>query len=165
MNLCEGLVRDEIFIDFGAETVFGEDQCYVDYPCRFPIVGFQLMTTGGLSRIADRIRKDLGYKPMHPLDEFTDDDCDQAGWYDFFAGLNGFSESQLDSCIEFIVVNAESEDNEKKYSIDLTEEEQAVVYKQLDIQCREYLGKSCEELLAEARKEMETHENYQKGRE
>ncbi|MBR2258205.1 MAG: hypothetical protein IJ899_12915 [Blautia sp.] len=165
MTLCEGFVRDEVFIDFGTEAVFGENQCYIDYPCRFPTVGFQLMATSGLSRIADRIRKDLGYKPMHALDEFMDGDCDQEGWYDFFIGLNGFSKSHLDSCIEFIVVNTESEDNEKKYAIDLTAEEQAAVYKQLDSQCRTYLGKSCEELLAEAGKEMETNEDYKTGRE
>ena len=62
-------------------------------------------------------------------------------------------------------MNTESEDNEKKYAIDLTAEEQAAVYKQLDSQCRTYLGKSCEELLAEAGKEMETNEDYKTGRE
>jgi hypothetical protein len=57
MNLLEGFVRDEIYIDFGAELMYGDDQCYIDYPCRFPTVGFQLMATNGLSQIADRIRR------------------------------------------------------------------------------------------------------------
>ena len=60
MTLTEGFVKDEIFIDFGSEIMFGDDQCYLDYPCRFPTVGFQLMATNGLVQIADRIRKDAG---------------------------------------------------------------------------------------------------------
>ena len=55
MTLTEGFVKDEIFIDFGSEIMFGDDQCYLDYPCRFPTVGFQLMATNGLVQIADRI--------------------------------------------------------------------------------------------------------------
>ena len=39
--------------------------------------------------------------------------------------------------------------------IDLTEEEQAAIYARLDEQCKRYLDKSCEELLAEAGKELE----------
>ena len=61
----------------------------------------------------------------------------------------------MDGCIEFYVVNADSEDNESRYFIDLTAEEQSVIYARLDEQCKIYLGKSCEELLAEAGKELE----------
>ena len=82
MTLTEGFVKDEVFIDFGAEIMFGSDQCYIDYPCRFPTVEFQLMATNGLSQIADRIRKDMGFKPMHPMDEYTDDTCDTDGTCD-----------------------------------------------------------------------------------
>jgi hypothetical protein len=155
MNLLEGFVRDEIYIDFGAELMYGDDQCYIDYPCRFPTVGFQLMATNGLSQIADRIRKDAGFKPMHAMDEYTDDTCDNEGWYDFYVGINGFADNHMDSCIEFVVVNADSEDNEELYTIDLNGDEQAAVYARLDEQCRRYLGQSCEELLAEAKKRME----------
>lgn len=155
MNLLEGFVRDEIYIDFGAELMYGDDQCYIDYPCRFPTVGFQLMATNGLSQIADRIRKDAGFKPMHAMDEYTDDTCDNEGWYDFYVGINGFADNHMDSCIEFVVVNADSKDNEELYTIDLNGDEQAAVYARLDEQCRRYLGQSCEELLAEAKKRME----------
>ena len=159
MNLIEGFVRDEIFIDFGADVLYGSDQCNVSFPCRFPTVTFQLMATSGLSRIADRIRKDIGFKPMHAMDEYTDDTCDNEGWYDFFIGLNGYADNHMDSCIEFVVVNADSEDNEETYTIDLTEEEQTAIYNRLDEQCRRYEGKSCEELLEEARKRMEEDES------
>ena len=155
MTLMEGFVRDEIYIDFGAEVMYGDDQCYIDYPCRYPTVGFQLMATNGLSRIADRIRKDRGFKPMHAMDEYTDDTCDNEGWYDFYIGLNGFADNHMDSCIDFVVVNADSIDNEELYTIDLTLDEQNAIYARLDEQCRKYEGKSCEELLEEARKRME----------
>ena len=65
MTLTAGFVKDEVFIDFGAEIMYGDDQCYADYPCRFPTVGFQIMATNGLSQIADRIRKEAGFRPMH----------------------------------------------------------------------------------------------------
>ena len=155
MTLIEGFVRDALFIDFGADVLYGDDQAYIDYPCRFPTVGFQLMATNGLVQIADRIRKDKGFKPMHPMDEYTDDTCDNEGWYDFHVGLNGFTETHMDTCIDFVVVNADSEDNEEMYTIDLSADEQTTIYNRLDEQCRKYLGKGCEELLAEARKEME----------
>ncbi|HRS75080.1 MAG TPA: hypothetical protein P5282_09085, partial [Anaerolineaceae bacterium] len=58
--------------------------------------------------------------PMHPLDEYTDDTCDNDGWYDFYVGLNGFADNHMDTCIEFVVVNSDSIDNEEMYTIDLT---------------------------------------------
>ena len=163
MTLIEGFVKDEVFIDFGAEVTYGDDQCYMDYPCRFPTVGFQLMATNGLSQIADRIRKDQGMKPMHPMDEYTDDTCDNDGWYDFYVGLNGYADNHMDSCIEFVVVNSDSEDNEQLYTIELTADEQNTLYARLDEQCRKYLDKGCEELLAEARKRMEEDAAYELG--
>ncbi len=155
MTLLEGFMKDEVFIDFGADVLYGSDQCYVDYPCRFPTVGFQLMATNGLSRIADRIRKDLGFVPMHSMDEYTDETCDNDGWYDFYVGINGYSENHMDTCMEFVVVNSNSPDDEERYSIDLTEEEQDAVFMRLNEQCQKYLGKDCLELLSEAQRQME----------
>ena len=143
MNLLEAFIRDEIFIDFGADVLYGSDQCNVSFPCRFPTVTFQLMATNGLSQIADRIRKDLGFAPMHPMDEYTDDTCDNDGWYDFYVGINGYAENHMDSCIEFVVVDL------------TTEEEQDAVFKHLNEQCQKYLGKDCLDLLAEAQRQME----------
>ena len=93
------------------------------------------------------------------MDEYTDDTCDNNGWYDFYISLNGYAGSHLDSCIEFVVVNSDSPDEEERYTIDLTAEEQAAVYQCLDAQCREHLQKGCEDLLAEARKHMEENES------
>ena len=155
MTLAEGFVKDEVFVDFGSEVMYGHDQCYVDYPCVFPTVGFQLMATNGLTQIADRIRKDAGFKPMHPMDEYNEETCDQDGFYNFYAGLNDWSNSKCDSCIEFVVVNSDSEDNEELYTIDLGKDEEVAMYNRLDEQCRQYLGKGCAELLSEAKNRME----------
>ncbi len=94
------------------------------------------------------------------MDEYTDDTCDDDGWYDFYTSINGFTDNRMGCCIEFVVVNADSEDNEEWYTIDLGEEEQMAVYNRLDEQCRKYLGKSCEELLKEAEKAMEEENEF-----
>ena len=176
MTLSEAFARDQIFIDFGAEIIYGSEQADETYPKRFPTVGFQLVATEGLTQIADRIRKDMGFKPMHPMDEYTEDTCDNEGWYDFFVGINGYGaingykdtngymetngiqECGVDNCIDFIVENADSPDNEERYTIYLEGNEQDAVLARLDEQCRTYLGKSCEELLEEARMAMNSSE-------
>ena len=155
MTIAEGFMRDQVYIDFGAEIMYGDDQAYIEYPSRFPTVEFQLIATEGLTRIADRIRVDLGYAPMHPMDDYNDDTCDNDGWYDFYAGLNGFSPNHMDNCITFTVVNSDSADNEDMYQIDLSPDEQVALYERLNEQCRDRLGQTCEELLEEARKRME----------
>ena len=150
MTLLESFIRDEVYIDFGSEVTYGSDQVYIDYPCRIATVGFQLMPTAALSRIADRIRKDAGYRPMHAMDEYSEGSCDQSGWYDFYVSINSFTDNHMGSCIEFVVIGSDSEDNEELYTIDLTFEEQVAVYNRLDEQCRKHLGKSCEDLLRES---------------
>ena len=107
--------------------------------------------------VADRIRMEKGYFPMHPWDGRTDDvDCD--GWYDFYIGISKLpgdhQQCQLDSSISFVVVNSDSDDNEDMYNIDLTESEKEYVYEILNRQCRRYHGKDCAELLAESEKEL-----------
>ena len=155
MTLTEGFVKDSLYIDFGTEVMYGSDQVYVDYSCRFATVTFELMATEALVKIADRIRAKEGYAPMHPMEGWTEDNCDQEGWYSFYIGLNDLSCTHLDSCIEFTVVNSLSPDNGELYTIDLNDYEQGLVYDQLDEQCRKYLGKPCAGLLAEAKKELE----------
>lgn len=127
MGLLEAVVRDNVFIDFGSEIQYGSDQVYDSYPCRFATVGFQLMSSTLLGQTADRIRVDRGYRPMHPIDGYTDEMCDQEGFYDFYIGLNDWSRTKCDTFIQFAVVNTESPDNEEMYTIDLDENEQAVV--------------------------------------
>ena len=158
MNLIEGFLKDNLFIDFGSEIFYGSDQMNVSCPVRFATVSFQLMSTCGLSQIADRIRKDAGFVPLHPMDEYTDETCDSDGWYDFYISINDLPDCKVDTGIEVIVVNSSSPDNEGSYTIDLDGYEQEHVYARLDEQCRMYLGKSCDDLIKEARAAMKGEE-------
>ena len=155
MTLLEGFLRDNLLVDFGSEVQYGSDQVFQDHPCRFATVGFELMATSGLEQIADRIRIADGYKPIHPMDGYTEGTCDGDGFYIFYVGINGYAQTHMDSCIEFLLVNSDSPDNEELNTIGLSLAEQEMVYASLDSQCREYLGKGCEELLLEASRRME----------
>ncbi|MBR5372334.1 MAG: hypothetical protein IK130_08975 [Oscillospiraceae bacterium] len=157
MTLTEKFIADAIQLDSGAEVIYGSDQINDTYPCRFATVEFQLMATDALVEVADRIRMEKGYLPMHPRDGRTDD-VDNDGFYDFYIGISRLpGENQLvklDSSISFVVVNSDSDDNEDMYTIDLTASEAEYVYEILNRQCRRYHGKDCETLMAEAEKEL-----------
>lgn len=155
MGMFEQIIRDHIFVDFGCEVLYGDDQVYLDYPIRFATVGFQLMSTSVLSGIVDRIRKDQGFTPLHPIDEYTDEMCDGDAFYDFFIDLNDCSQTKAGTCIEAAVCNSHSSDEGELYIIELTLDEQIALYNRLDEQCRQYLGKSCAELLSGAKERME----------
>ena len=163
-TLSEDFINTEIFIDFDSELIYGEDQAYICCPKRFPTVRFQLKPTRGLVEIADGIRHKLGFKPMYPAQGCKSSDCnactdcndiDCDGWYDFFISLNGFNDSHIDTCIAVVVAGSDSPDNEDMYTIDLTEDEQKLLYKRFDEQCRKNIDKTCEELLKEAEDMME----------
>lgn len=157
MTLTEKFIADTIQLDSGAEVMYGSDQIYDTYPCRFPTVEFQLVATDALVEVADRIRMEKGYLPMHPRDGRTDE-VDNDGWYDFYVGISKLpgdhQQCQLDSSISFVVVNSDSDDNEDMYNIDLTESEKECVFDILNRQCRRYHGKDCATLLTEAEAEM-----------
>ena len=162
MYLLEAFMKDAVHVDFDSEIMYGSDQAFISYPIRFATVEFQLIATNALSQIADRIRKDIGFRSMHPMDECTDEACDNEGWYDFYMGLNMFTENHTDTCLTFMVVNSDSPDNEATYCIDLSPDEQAAMYNRLNEQCEERLGKGCEELLREADKQMAEDIEYER---
>lgn len=157
MTLTEKFIADTIQLDSGADVMYGSDQIYDTYPCRFPTVEFQLVATDALVEVADRIRMEKDYLPMHPRDGRTDE-VDNDGWYDFYVGISKLpgdhQQCQLDSSISFVVVNSDSDDNEDMYTIDLTESEKECVFDILNRQCRRYHGKDCAALLTEAEAEM-----------
>jgi len=157
MTLTENFIADAVHLDAGAEVMYGADEMFDSYPIRFATVEFQLTATDALVEIADRIRSEKGYLPMHPRDGSTD--CDEDGFYNFYVGISklpcGEQECRIDNSISFVVVNSDSEDNEDMYEIELNAYEQECVYAILNRQCRRYLGKSCEELLKEADEEMQ----------
>lgn len=156
MTLTEKFIREAIQLDSNDEVIYGSDEIFDTYPCRFPTVEFQLMATDALVEIADRIRMEKEYKPMHPRDGRIDD-VDSDGWYDFYIGISklpGDTDVHIDSNINFIVVNSDSDDNEDMYEISLTDDERSAIYEILNAQCRRYHGKDIAAMLSEAEKEM-----------
>lgn len=159
-TLIDRFMRENVSIDPHTEIMYGSDQAYVNCPCRFAMVGFEICAGYGLQLLVDRLRKDLGFKPLEPIDdEDYDKDCDQTGEYYFYVGLNDYTDSKVDTCITVIIANSESPDNEEIYTIDLSDEEQRALYRRLDEESRILFGQSCEDLLGEARKEMMSNES------
>ena len=142
-------LRGAIHIDTEQEYMLGDDQAYYCYPVRFPTVEFELAATTELCEIVDAIRKEKGYPPM------LEDGGDSEGFYNLYLGLNGYTDTHMDTSIMAVVVNSDSEDNEDYYLIHLSEDEQKEIYTILDDQCRRYYEKSCADLLDEACRAME----------
>lgn len=125
--------EDAIQIDFEDEITYSHDQANINYPVVFPTVGFTLVLT--------KLLCDSGRIKQNNLDADDED-------FAFYIGINGFTKTKLNNCIEFTC-------GDEQDTIDLTEEEQEVVFAVLDRQCKEKLGKSCDELLEEAKAQME----------
>ena len=151
-TVTEIFLGSAICLDASEEPMYGRDQCLVSYPAVFPTVDLMLSDTEELVRIVDFIRIGKGYRPMEPRGGC--EDADPEVWYNFHVGLNGYSETGLDSRIECVVCNAASDDNEDSYYLDLSREEQQIIFDLLDVQCREAFGKGCGDLLEEAGKEL-----------
>jgi len=157
--------ENTIWIDRDGYWNYGSDQAYVSYPIRFPTVMIALESTDALTKVVDAMRVEAGHKPMmYPdgwkqEDGYDDFDCD--GWYNFYVGLNGYTDTMMDTCIEAIVDSPNADDNEQSYYIDLTKAEQIEIYKELDRQLIARFGTSCEELLEEARQLMIEEEEYE----
>ena len=142
-------LRRAVYLDAMEDYQLGDDQACQNYPMRYPTVEFELVDTIELCEIVDTIRKGKGYRPV------LEEGGDTSAWYSMYLGLNGYTSTGLDTSILAIVVNSDSEDNEQPYYLDLSEDEQCVIFKLLDEQCREHYGKSCVDLLEEARQAME----------
>ena len=142
-------LRRAVYLDAMEDYQLGDDQACLNYPMRYPTVEFELVDTAEICEIVDTIRKGKGYRPV------LEEGGDTSAWYTMYIGLNGYTSSGLDTSILAIVVNSDSEDNEQPYYLDLSEDEQRAIFKLLDEQCREHYGKSCADLLEEARQAME----------
>lgn len=143
-TLTELFMRANIFVDPSNEIDFGWDRDYVDRLITFPTVGLDIWGGEGLDGIVRIMRIEEGHGPVP----------DNAS-FDYHVGLNAFTKSRVDTVILATVRENQAPYIEREYIITLSEAEQAALYRQLDEQCREILGKSCEDLLAEARKRME----------
>lgn len=118
-------------IDFNREIIYGSDQMYISYPCRFASVVFNLVDTNELTEIADEIEGVKG------------------GEYEFYISINDLPDCKIDNCITVY-----PRDGGYGFNIDLSETEMEVLYKSIDAQCKERLGKGCEEMLEEANEKM-----------
>ena len=125
--------EDAIQIDFDDEITYSHDQANVNYPVVFPTVSFTLVPT--------KLLCDSGRIKQNDLDAADED-------FSFYIGINGFTKTKLNNCIEFTC-------GDEQDTIDLTEEEQEVVFSVLDRQCKEKLGKGCDMLLEEAKAQIE----------
>ena len=144
--IWEENVKDIILFKGETEPLFKSDEIFVSYPQVTPAVSFDLYPTEYLAEEADLIRERLGYKPFFAYLE----DRDPEGWYEFYVRINGYTKSRIDSCISFIVCNTSADDDGYTYFINLSEEEQQVVYKRLNELCWEKFRKGCRVLLIEA---------------
>lgn len=153
MGMFEKIIEDQIYIDFASEILFGEDQAYESYPCRFATVNFELMPTDMLDTIVNKMRWEAGY-PMLPTDTEGPDLYDPEMYYSFYTGIHDYKEPGAFGRIEVVVHSDISPDDGESYFIELTDDECIALYNRLDEQVRTYLGKSCTDLLADAGKEM-----------
>jgi len=128
----------KIILNMDNEILYGSDQAYVSYPTRFATVTLPLLPTEELLEAVNRLR--TGSDPVEDVE--------------FSVGINEFTATKLDNCIEAIITATDAPDIEERYTIDLNEDEQRKVFAALDAECHEKLGKGCDELLAEARTQM-----------
>ena len=146
------LVPRNIVIDFNDEILYDQTVIYNSCPVPVATVGFILVDTTALIKILDAIRVERGYLPMLQPDD--DSEYDENGWYRFYINLNDYTPSHIDTSIEGVVMSDGAPDDFQSYSIDLTDEEQKMLYDEIDKQCRSGMRQSAEELLAEAREYM-----------
>ena len=140
----EHLIKNAVQVDFESEILYGSDQAYVSVPRRFATVSFELEATPALVALADKARAKFGLTPLsHGIH------------YDFYFGLNDFSESKVDSYISVFVYGVDLVDDGQQYALELDEAEQKMLYSCLDDQFRHRLLLSCEDLLEEARKRLD----------
>ena len=146
---------DQIRIDFDTEIMYSSDQTDVHFPAHCPTVIFSLRDTDVLVSLADKIRTSGGGKPLYPMEGYPEESCDQNGWYNFYIGINDFPAPPVDTSISAYVNSPDYADDGYEYAIPIPEADMSALYESLDNQCRKHLGKSCADLLAEARMEME----------
>ena len=154
MSLFEEFLLSEVAIDSDIPDNFSYDseQAYVDCPVRFATVRMELVQSIGLNRIADRIRREKGFKPFFAYDSDHDDEA----WYDFFVGIKDLPwlSPHLSLCIWFTVDNSDSDDDCLSYDIELDEYEKRKLYEILNKDSIEITGMSLVEHLVEARQEI-----------
>lgn len=138
MNFPKEFCRT-IRVDPNAEPKFGSGQAYNGYPVRVPTVRVPLLATDELMMFADQLRLNFGYEPGIP--DYR---------YQFSIGLNGFTPTGMDNCIEFFVMDSDAVDYGMFYVLELDEEAQVTARGVLDVQMKVQFGFDCAGILREA---------------
>ena len=137
MTISDVIESGGLKVDFDSEILYSHDQAYNTYPVVFPTVNFTLVSSDNLISLAGEILSANG-------DSIGSDDAE------FTIGINGYTKTKVDNCIVFTISDYDGE----IYQIPLSDEEQTKVWDILNGQCKDKLKKSCDELLEEARKEL-----------
>jgi len=149
--LTEYILRHMIFIDFSWNFHFTTDQVFVSYPCKVAGVTFHLLSSEMLENLADYVRMENGHKPFQLRPGYSE--CDNDGWYEFTIGINTYTKSKVDNFILCETLNTE-DNSDENFGMDISEEEQKIIYDILDEQLKKYCDQGCEELLKQAEAEM-----------
>ena len=149
------ITAKDIWVDMtDGEIFYGHDQMYNTYPVVFPTVTFTLTATDRLYELADKAVREQND------DYYTDEEIENLCYF-FNISINDLPDCKIDNCITVF------DEGGAEYIIDLTEEERNIVYEVINQQCLDIIGKSCDELLAESRKEMYSYfkylDNYKEG--
>jgi len=160
LNSAE-FINGNIWLDPYAEYYYGHDESFICYPCRFATVSLYLQSSDGLTALADVLREEDGYLPMLPTEKHPDD-YDMDGWYDFYIGLNSYTEDHLDSQIDCYVNSPYAEGDGAHYTIDIPYSAREALRKRLDEQVMECYGKTCEELVKESEAFMREDYEYER---
>ena len=157
LSVYEAILNNNIHVDFDSEFLYGSDQLCFSYPKRFPTVNLCLVCNDTLGKIADESRNVDGNKQIPFFTERGEfgKDYDPYGYYNFYFGLNTVNEYKVDSIITFTVSSDFADDDGEEYFIELSLEEQKLLSQCIDRECRMELGKSIDDILAEAEAEME----------
>lgn len=143
MSITEAYLRESVIVDREAEPEYGEDQIFICYPRRFATVRITLEPTGLLDRVTGTLRRIKGIEP------------DRDDRYSYSIYLNALTEKPVCNCMEAAVHTDCGPDDGETYYITLTSEEQEVLQRVLDDQCRRAYGMGCRELLEEAGRRMD----------
>ena len=156
LSVYEALLNNNIHVDFDEEFLYGSDKVCLSEK-RFPTVSMCLICNYALGEIADKIRDIDGHKHIPFFSDKGEfgEDYDLYGSYNFYFGLNPVNEYKVDRIITFTVSSDIADDDGEEYFIELSLEEQKLMYECIDRQFRMELGKSIDDVLAEAEKEME----------
>ena len=136
------IINNGIHVDFNEEVLYDYDELYD--------VNFMLIGNDALYEASDNIRKEKGFIPFLSHDGEFGKDYDPYGIYNFYFGLNKKNKYKVGATIVFTIISDYAYDDGEEYYIDLSLEEQKCLSECIDREFRMELGKSIDDILAEA---------------